>query len=188
MLTATPEKDSTIAFQVFFLDQDFMSFVRMQSIVKCIRTASLSPRPVMSIASSRFIQSGKMAIRSMSTTDGKKVDQAEPDDSGFNIFEQLKAQQQGKGNQGFEEESEMDEKEKERLKRQQESAEKEINERQARTFGVGTISMILGLVGMYAYLGMSLKFCEIDVQVFLDQKRNRLKRNHLIWLHIMGVS
>ncbi len=70
--------------------------------------------------------------------------------AGFNIFEQLKQQQ--KSNESFEE-PELSPREKERLKRNQESAEKEINERQSRTFGLGTAFLVLGLVGSYAFMG-----------------------------------
>ena len=68
-------------------------------------------------------------------------------DSGYDLFEQLKAQQSYK-------DPDADLKERERIRRQQESAEKEINERQAKTFGAGSIMMLAGVIGLYAYMGI----------------------------------
>ena len=107
------------------------------------------------------LRSPLIPFRSLSTTvnpekvesknpQSKSETQEEAAESGFNIFEQLKAQQNQKMDQ---EDPELNEKEKERIKRQQESAEREINEKQAKTFGAGSMIFALGSIALYAFLG-----------------------------------
>ena len=96
--------------------------------------------------SMRYLSTDKNASKSNATDDQK-------DAAGFNIFEQLKAQQSGQKSEGFEESPEMDEREKARLKREAEKAEKDVNERQRKTFGVGSLITIFGSLGLYIYLG-----------------------------------
>ena len=98
-------------------------------------------------------------LRNMSSkkkSDKGKTEAEQVTDDGFNIFEQLKSkQQQSKQGPAEEENPEnMDPKEQERIRRRQESAEKEINERQAKTFGRGTLFLGLSVIATYAYLGM----------------------------------
>ena len=89
-----------------------------------------------------------------SDKNASKTDSNQQNDaSGFNIFEQLKAKQSGQRNGGFEESPEIDEREKARLNREAAKAEKDVNERQKKTFGIGSLVTVLASLGFYIYLG-----------------------------------
>ena len=132
------------------------------SLIRAIRPARLLLREK-NIASQCAVSapvSQVNRIRLISNQGGKgdhpKADNEQVTDDGFNIFEQLKSkkQQSKQGSSGEENPENLDPKEEERIRRRQESAEKEINERQKKTFGRGTLFLGLSAIGIYAYLGI----------------------------------
>lgn len=96
-----------------------------------------------------------MSLRPFATDkNASKSNTDDPKDAaGFNIFEQLKAQQSGQSSAGFEEAPEMDEREKEKLKREAEKAQKDVNDRQKKTFVTSALVLGLASLGTYLYLG-----------------------------------
>ena len=97
----------------------------------------------------RALSSDKDASRS-TPPDGQK------ETSGFNIFEQLKAQKSGQKSEDFEDPADMDEKAREKLNREAAKAEKDVNERQKKTFGYGSLSFLASSLGLYIFLGISV--------------------------------
>lgn len=110
------------------------------------RSLSLLPSPV---------QLAVSLTRALSAQASGGAKGEKPDDAGFNIFEQLKAQKKESGQSQFEEEPELNEKDKERLRWQQDKAEEALNARRFRLFRSGASITILGLGISYALLGMS---------------------------------
>jgi hypothetical protein len=104
-----------------------------------------------SMISMRSFTTDKNASKSNTTNDSK-------DAAGFDIFEQLKAKQSGKGSSNFD--SERDPREEERFKREAEKAEKEVKQRQNKSFWISALVIGVGSLGAYLYLG---NICQIIV-------------------------
>lgn len=108
---------------------------------------AMNPSFCPSMMSMRSFSTDKNASKSNTTDESK-------DAAGFNIFEQLKAQQSGQKSSGFEEAPEMDERQKEKFKREAEKAEKDVTDRQKRTFFSGSLVIGVASLGIYLYLGI----------------------------------
>lgn len=132
-------------------------FFRMNFRSNQILRAAVRRKKLISYGMNQPFYPSVMSLRPFSTDkNASKSNNADEskDASGFNIFEQLKAQQSGQKSAGFDDAPEMDERQKEKFKREAEKAEKDVNDRQKRTFLVGSLVIGLASLGVYLYLGI----------------------------------
>jgi hypothetical protein len=121
----------------------------------------------------RWIQNPLLNKIRLSSSKPKQEEKQE-EESEYDVFSQLKKQQ----NQNAEE---LDAKEKERIRRHQESAEKEIQDKQAKSFGTGSILALISGVAAYAYMGKSEKSHYKEwLRKMRNQTRAKMQLLHII--------
>jgi hypothetical protein len=120
--------------------------IRQNVLISSVNNRSFYPVSI----SVRPFTTDKNASKSDKTGDAE-------DAAGFDIFEQLKAKNSGKSSSRFNDAPEMDPKEEEKLKREAEKAEKEVKDRQKKTFRTSTLVIGIASLGAYLYLGKFFK-------------------------------